>query len=464
MLRASRLAILGGRPVRTKPFPAYQSLGAEERRAVDEVMEGGVLSQFLGTWSEDFYGGPRVQALERQWAEYFGIKHAVSVNSGTSGLYAALGAAGIGPGDEVIVSPYAMSASVTGVVLYGATPVFADIDPQTYCISPETIRRVLTPRTKAIVIVDLFGHPADFDGVIAIAKERKLTVIEDAAQAPGARYHDRWAGTLGHLGVFSLNYHKTIQCGEGGVVVTNDDELANRIQLIRNHAEAVVKAKGDLHLAHLIGFNYRMTEIEAAIASEQLKKLEALTRPRIEAAEFLRERWNRIPGLSPARVQPGCRHVYYVFAVQYDEDVMGIPRHRFVEVVGAEGVPLVEGYIEPLYLQPLYQRFAGAEPSYGPGLCPTAERMHDARLFYTNLIHPNLSPRDLEDVAAAVEKVAAEASQLRQRRDAAPVSVEASASREAPRAERSDDARAGSGPIGEGAVLRLSAHPVHPDA
>ena len=283
----AKLAINGGAPVRSTPFPQYVTIGEEEKRAVMEVLDSTVLSKFLGTWSPDFYGGPRVQKLEREWAEYFGIRHAVSVNSATSGLYAAVGAAGIGPGDEVIVSPYTMTASATAALVYGGIPVFADIDPETFCLSPASIRERITPRTKAIIVVDIFGHPAEMNEIMQIAREHHLVVIEDAAQAPGAHYHGRNAGTLADMGVFSLNYHKTIHCGEGGVVVTNSDEFAERLQLIRNHGEVVVKKKGVTNLVNMVGFNYRMTEIEAAIASEQLKKLESLVAPRIEAAEFL---------------------------------------------------------------------------------------------------------------------------------------------------------------------------------
>lgn len=421
-MKRSHLALLGGPPVRTKPFPIYNSIGQEEKRAVNEVLDSGNLSQFLGTWSPGFYGGPRVQKLEREWADRFGFKHAISVNSATSGLFAALGAAGVGPGDEVIVSPYTMSCSAVGALIYGATPVFADIDPRTYCISAETVRRVLSPRTRAILAVDIFGHPADFDEINQIAQQHDLIVIEDAAQAPGAKYKGRWAGCLAHMGVFSLNYHKTIHSGEGGIVATNDDELADRVCLIRNHAETVVEDKGVTNLTNMIGFNYRMTEIEAAIAFEQLKKLEPLTQRRIEAADFLRERWGKIPGLTPAWVQPDCRHVYYVLAVQYDAEVVGLPRKRFVEAVCAEGVPISAGYVKPLYLQPIYQqrafscgpncnRYTGSV-SYAKGICPTAEAMHFEKLFYTMLIHSDLKQADLEDVALAVEKVASEAQQL----------------------------------------------------
>lgn len=425
---ASRLAVDGGVPVRDTPFASYSGIGPEERRAVLEVLDTGNLSQYVGTAGPDFLGGPRVRALEEQWAAYFGSRHAVAMNSATSGLYAAIAASGVGPGDEVIVSPYTMSASAVGALVYGATPVFADIDPRTYCISEATIAAVLTERTKAIVAVDLFGHAADLDPIRDLARTRGLVVIEDAAQAPGARYHGRSAGTLGDMGIFSLNYHKMIHAGEGGVVVTDDARLAERLQLIRNHAEAVVKDKGVTDLRNLIGFNYRLTEIQAAIGTEQLHKLEGFIGERIENSDFLRRRWANVPGLEPAWVQEDCRHVYYVLAVQIDPQVLGVSRSTFVRAVRAEGVPLVEGYVEPLYLQPIYQQraFSGGpnDPryrgsvSYDKGICPVAERMHEERLFYTTLIHPGMSRRDLEDVAVAVEKVAANVARLSASRSA----------------------------------------------
>src|SRR3954447_25307325 len=192
----SKLAIEGGAAVRTAPFPLYRTIGAEEKAAVAEVLDSGTLSAFLGTWSPEFFGGPRVRKLEEEWCANFGVAHAVSMNSATSGLYAALGAAGIGPGDEVIVSPYTMSASAAGPLIYNAIPVFADIDPETFCISAESIRKVLSPHTKAIVVVDIFGQPADMDAIMALAEERGIIVIEDAAQAPGAKSGERYAGTL----------------------------------------------------------------------------------------------------------------------------------------------------------------------------------------------------------------------------------------------------------------------------
>ena len=412
------LAIEGGTPVRTEPFPIYNTIGDEERRAVLEVLDSGVLSQFIGAWCPDFLGGPRVRALESAWARYFAARHAVSVNSATSGLYAAVGAAGVGPGDEVIVSPYTMSASATAAIVYGAVPVFADIEADTFCLDPQSVRDRITDRTRAIIGVDLFGHPADWRGIRDAVGARPIVLIEDSAQAPGARLGDRYAGTLADMGVFSLNYHKTIHSGEGGVVVTDDDRLADRLQLIRNHGEAVVKAKGDDDIVNLVGFNYRMTEIEAAIALEQLKKLDRLLGPRIEAAEYLTKRLRSLPGITPPAVRSGVRHGYYVYAFKYDAGESTLSRGRFAEALRAEGVPVSVGYVEPLYRQPMYQRgialgrqgFPFVQPgrvrvTYPDGLCPVAERMYERELLYFSFCQAGITRADLDDVVTAVSKV-----------------------------------------------------------
>ncbi|PKL70351.1 MAG: DegT/DnrJ/EryC1/StrS family aminotransferase [Methanomicrobiales archaeon HGW-Methanomicrobiales-1] len=415
----TELAIFGGRPVRKKPFPPYISTGEEEKQAVIEVMDSKVLSKFLGEWSPDFYGGPRVQKLEKEWADYFQVKYAVSVNSATSGLYAAVGASGIGPGDEVIVSPYTMSASATAALVYGAIPVFADIDPDIFCITPESIRERITPRTRAIIVVDIFGHPADMDEIMEIAEEHDLIVIEDAAQAPGATYHGRYAGTLGHMGVYSLNYHKTIQCGEGGVVVTNDEDLAERMRLIRNHAEVVVNHKEVKNLVNLIGFNFRMTEIEAAIASEQLKKLEKLLIPRIQAANYLTTHLREYPGLKTPLIRKGVRHGYYVYPLRYDASVTGVSRENVTRALNAEGIPFDSGYVQPLYLEPVYQQriafgkngfpftYEGYKGTlnYKKGLCPVTELMHYTEVMTTNICHANITQEDLNNVLEAFEKI-----------------------------------------------------------
>lgn len=414
----AELAIHGGEPVRTQPWPSYNTLDEAERRAVNEVLDSGVLSQFLGTWSPDFFGGPRVQKLERAWESHFGVRHAVSMNSATSCLYAAVGAAGIAPGDEVIVSPYTMAASATAALVYGGIPVFADIDPISFCISADTIRPKITAKTKAIIVVDLFGHPADFAPIMALAKEHNLIVIEDCAQAPGATYQGQAAGTLAHMGVYSLNYHKTIHCGEGGVVVTNDANLAERLRLIRNHGEVVAKNKGVENISNLIGFNYRMTEIEAAIAYEQLQKLDDLVAARQKAARFLDEQLSGVTGLTVGLKRPNCTHGYYVYPMLYDATTTGMSRADFVAAVCAEGVPLRAAYVEPIYMLPIYQQriafgqagypFNLAEEyiCYQKGICPVVESMYEEKLILGDFCHSSVNTDDLNDVILAIKKVA----------------------------------------------------------
>lgn len=422
-----KLAILGGKPVRQKTFPTHNCIGKEEMKAAIKVIRSGVLSKFLGCWDKDFYGGPKVQELEKKWAKAFNVKHAITVNSCTSGLYAACGAVGIGPGDEVIVSPYTMSASASCVLVYNAIPVFADVDEDTFCISPGAIEKVISPKTKAIVVVHIMGHTADMDGIMRLAKKYNLKVIEDCAQSPGATYKNKKVGTIGDIGIFSLNYHKTIHTGEGGIAVTGDEKLADRLKLIRNHAEAVCEDMGVTNLVNLLGFNYRMTEIESAIGIEQLKKLDRLTNPRIVLANYLTKKLSNIKGITPPVVKSYAKHVYYIYPIKYDEKNIGISRETFVKALESEGIPFYQGYSIPLYLQPIYQkqivygnkgcpftcRYYGKKISYSKGLCPVAERLYEKELMYINLCRPPLSYKDMDDIANAIKKLIRNKEQLK---------------------------------------------------
>lgn len=428
----AKLAINGGTPVRTQLFPAYNTIGKEEKDAVMKVLESGNLSQFLGAWHKDFYGGPTVQQFEKNWAEAFGTKYAISVNSNTSGLFTAIGACGISAGDEVIVSPYTMSASALAPIIYGAVPVFADVDYDNFGLNPENIEKCITPRTKAILVVHIFGNPAKMDEIMAIAKKHNLFVIEDCAQAPYATYKGKKVGTIGDIGIFSLNYHKHIHTGEGGVLTTNNDNLAERIYLIRNHGENVVEPKGVTEVFNTYGFNYRMTEMEAAVGIEQLKKLPALIEERLHNASYLAKGISAINGIIPPVIEENSVHVYYVQSFKFKKDIVGIDRNTFVNAVKAEipsailreDTPLVGyGYVKPLYLQPLYQQRAThcsfncekykGQVDYSKGICPNAEKLHFEELFTHEFMRPGMSKADMDDVITAFHKVAENIQELK---------------------------------------------------
>ena len=421
----SVLAINGGNKVRTELFPAYRVIGKEEEEAVVRVLRSGILSRYLGCWHDDFYGGPEVQAMEKEWAEFYGVKHAISVNSATSAIYCAVGAIGTEPGDEIIVSPYTMCASATAPLIYNAIPVFADIEYDYFCLDPDDIEKKITDKTKAIIVVDILGQPYDADRINAIAKKHGIYVIEDNAQGPLATYKGRYAGTLGDIGVFSLNYHKHIHCGEGGIIVTDNDELAEKLRLIRNHAEAVVDAKGETDLVNMIGFNLRMTEIEAAITREQLKKLKWLVEERRNNVAYLEKKLSDIPFLSMPKIREGCEHSYYIHTMRYDEKIAGVSREKYVEAVKAElmpielreaeGIKISLGYQTPLYKNSLFQKKVaygkGGYPfrdtdNYEGSICPTCEILCSSKCISHELMRPYMSHKDLDDVVEAFHKVA----------------------------------------------------------
>ena len=367
-------------------------MGEAEYEAVGRVVRSGILSGFYGSESEEYWGGPAVRAFEGAWAERFKVRHAVSVNSATSGLYTAMGAIGIGPGDEVIVPPYTMSATVMAPLLYGGIPVFADIEEETFGLDPAAVRRAVTARTKAILAVNLFGHPARLDELMEVAREHDLHLIEDNAQGPLAGDQGRLAGTIGDIGVFSLNFHKHIHTGEGGVCVTQDEDLALRMKLIRNHAENVVEPYGIEDLTNMIGFNFRLTELQAAVGMEQLRRVEDHVGRRESLGRTLSEALEGLEGLTAPRVRPGCRHVYYVWGVRVDSGALGVSRRVFCEALRAEGFPVFEAYVRPMYLLPVFQKkiaigskgYPFSESpgvSYQKGLCPVCERLYEEQFF-----------------------------------------------------------------------------------
>ncbi|MDD5299052.1 MAG: DegT/DnrJ/EryC1/StrS family aminotransferase [Gallionella sp.] len=409
------LAVLGGTPVLNKLLTPYSSMGAEEVEAVNNVARSGRLSSFIGAWCADFDGGHEIRAFEREWAERFDCRHAITVNSNTSGLIAALGAVGVSPGDEVIVPPYSMSATVMAPLFYGGIPVFVDIEPKTFCLDPALVRASITSKTRAIIAVNLFGHPAALHELRALADEHGIYLIEDAAQSPLASENGRMTGTIGHIGVFSLNYHKHIHTGEGGMCCTDDDALSLRMRMIRNHGENVIEPLHVEDITNLVGFNFRMTELSAAIGREQLRKADTLVSGRQAIAERLTAATQGLPGLTPPMVRQDCRHVYYVWCARHDAAVAGVSRATVVRALVAEGVPLSEGYVKPLYMLPAFQRriaigrngwpFTLSERRYDKGLCPVVERMDEHELVEFCTCSHALPEEELACVIEAFQKV-----------------------------------------------------------
>lgn len=426
-------AILGGDKVREKPFPRRITMGDEEKKAVQEVMDSDVLSAFFGSPGELFLGGPKIKEFENHWARDFGFKYAISVNSWTSGLMIALGSVGIEPGDEVICSSYTMSASASCCFFYGAIPVFADIDPQNYCIDPKSFEKLITPRTKAIIVVHLFGGPADMDAILAIAKKHGIKVIEDAAQAPGVKYNGKPVGCLGDIGGYSLNYHKHIHTGEGGMLATNDPEIAKIARAIRNHGENTIETESPENFVNYVGGNFRLTELQAAIGIEQLKKLNKYVATRQSLASRFTEGLNKIDGLN-ANQNDLDNNAYYLYPFKYDSKVIGLSRNLFVKSVLAElpdpvdfeDTALAGGYLKPLYLNPIYQKQIaigkkgfpfnfneGVKYNYSKGICPVAERLYERELVLSPLIREPLELGDVDDILSAINKVISSADQIK---------------------------------------------------
>lgn len=403
-----QLAIDGGPKVRERPYPPWPVLGEEDVEAVAEVLRSGKLTQLTGG---------AVAAFEEAFATWHaqtgarpgGVQHCVATSSGTTAIHTALAALDIGPGDEVIVPAHTFIASATPVLHQRATPVFADIDERTYCISPESVAERITERTKAIIAVHLNGHPSDMGALLALAEARGIAVIEDAAQAHGALYEGRKVGTIGRVGCFSFWEDKIMTTGgEGGAVITDDDALAERMRRIRHHGEGPLQ--GERAYFHLeLGYNYRMTSMQAATGLVQLGKLDGYLEARRRNAAYLSERLGEIEGVEAPFVAKHAVHSYYKYIARLRPETGIDPSARspdgerlrtgitgFVQAVAAEGVPISRRYPTPLTRQPV---FRGLEA----GACPTAERL--AGELFTLLVHPTVETADLDDVVAAIRKV-----------------------------------------------------------
>ena len=360
-------------------------IGKEEIDAVTDVLKSGFLTEKTGA-------SPRVLEFERDFSSFVGSKYAIAVCSGTAALHAALLAAGVKMGDEVIVPSFTFSATANTVLLAGAKPVFADIDGETYNIKPENIEAALSRKTKAIIPVHLYGYPAEMHAISKIARQHDLTLIEDAAQAHGAVYKSRHVGTLGDMACFSFYAAKNMTTGEGGMITTNDDDFAEALRMIRAHGEA-----GPYRVVRL-GHNYRMPEINAAIGNAQLKKLPNFIELRKKNAETLTEKLSTFGKLALPKEREDCKHAWYLYTVRLI-GANAARRNRVVEKLRAKNIGATVYYETPVHLLPFYRE------SYGYGRGTLSETERAARQVFSLPVHPKVTTEDLEYMADILTKV-----------------------------------------------------------
>jgi len=355
-------------------------LGREELEAVRKVFESGILIQ-----------GEKVRLFEEEFARYVNVKDAVAVANGTMALDAALKALKIGPGDEVITSAFSFIASSNCVLYQGAKPVFADIDLRSFNIDASNVSEKITARTRAIIPVHLFGQPVEMDALKDLAEDHKVALVEDAAQAHGAEYKGQKVGGLGDIGCFSFYATKNMSTGEGGIITTNNSELARRARLIRDHGQT------EKYRHVVLGYNYRMTEMCAAVGLVQLRKLDGFIKRRRENAELLTRGIKKITGLTPPYVKNVVRHVFYQYAVRVEDDYP-MNRDKLAEYLTKRGVGVAVHYPVPIYKQPFYEKLG-----YGRVVCPMAEDV--CKRILSLPVHPSVSNKDIAYIVDVLEEM-----------------------------------------------------------
>lgn len=390
-----KLAINGGSPVRTeKIYYGHQWIEEDDIEAVTEVLKSDYLTC-----------GPKVNELERVLERYTGAKHAVAVANGTAALHCACIAAGIGPGDEVITTPITFAASANCALYCGATPAFADINPETYNIDPESIRSCITEKTKAVIAVDFTGQAVEIEKIRAICDEYNLVFIEDAAHSIGTTYNGKQIGSLADITTFSFHPVKTVTGGEGGACLTNSDEYYHK--LILTHAHGITHdenyMKGAPHEGPwyyeeiALGYNYRITDIQAALIGSQINKIDKFINRRKEIVRKYDEAFKLIPELTIQKEIPEsdtCRHLYII---RLNLDKLSCTRKEFFDAMSAENVQCQIHYV-PVYWFPYYQ-----DLGYKKGLCPNAEKVYSEIMSIP--LYPKMSDKDVDDVIHAVNKV-----------------------------------------------------------
>jgi len=322
---------------------AEPEIGEEELRNVIEAVKSGWISS-KGRFIEEF---------ESSFARYIGVKYGVATSNGTTALHLALVALGIGPGDEVIVPDLTFAATINAVIYTGAKPVIVDINPDYWSIDPEKLEKAITPRTKAVMPVHLYGHPCDMDAIMGIASEHNLYVVEDAAEAHGAEYKGRKVGSFGHISCFSFYGNKIITTGEGGMCLTNDEELAERIRVLRDHGMNPRRR----YWHDVIGFNYRMTNLQAAIGAAQLGKIERFIKRKREIAKVYAEELSSIEGITLHPEMPWAKCVYWLYSILVDEGKVKITRDVLAEKLEGYGIE-TRKFFYPLHEMQIYRKYA----------------------------------------------------------------------------------------------------------
>ena len=397
-----KLALLGGTPVRTKPFPAWPVFGNTDEKRLLRVLHS-------GKWGR--LNGSEVPEFEQRFAAAHGCKHGIAMVNGTVSLRIALMAAGIPAASEVIIPPYTFFSTASAVIEANMIPVFADVELETFNLDPEAVEAAITPRTRAIIPVHFAGQPADMRAIMAIAKKHKLLVIEDAAHAHGASYRNQPAGSLGQVASFSFQSSKNMTSGEGGIITTNDDALAEACRSIHNCGRIPT---GVWYEHHVISGNYRLGEFQGAVLNAQLDRLETQTRKRDRNGQYLASKLSRLPGIHPQQRPADCtRHSYHLFMLRIDGDKFGAPRSAVIKALPAEGIPCSAGYGFSLHHQPMFRNKAfgpylpkvSAKLNYRKVNCPNSDRICREQCVWLEQSLFLGSRADMDDIARAFEKV-----------------------------------------------------------
>lgn len=444
------LALFGGNPIRKKTFASRPHISNEEKKAFLACLDNLEFSRFIGSptqnvrkeiqmtsrealrikefWS--FMGGRNVRKFEALWAKYHQTPYAISVNSATSGLTTALLAAGIQPGDEVITSPFSFTATATSIVAAQAVPVFADVDLDTFCLSPSAVKEKITRRTAAIMPVHILGNAGDFDGIKKISKSNGLLLIEDAAQAPGTKFRGRYLGSHGHAGVFSFQETKNVMTGEGGMIITNNVHIAEKCRLLRNHGESIPSKQDSPDFGlNVVGHNFRLIEPAAALGWAQTNKLKFLNNIRRNNGFYLRKHLARVAGeyLKPQKLTHPESYYPYCLGFRWDPVSSGISRTLLVEALRSEGIPVATGYPRLMSENILFTKknaygsnhwpfssIPGRNLDYGDGRkgLPNALRLqYHEYIGFFQVGWPN-TVTDMDDIVRAFEKILANKSLL----------------------------------------------------